>query len=195
MIYLKMNENEKVTLKAKLKNHIENKNKYKNINFFKKIIYSIARINKYDEMSKEGLKSAIKYFLCLITLMSTILSVLSTYVQLQTSNNAPFMYYFALYFVIYFATIGIFFIVDIAVIGIVATLLSKAKNNKLDKSSVKRLYTISIYSSTLSIILYIAYMIFSYFTKIAIPLFDIFDLIIAYIYLIIVLKKDAIKSN
>lgn len=181
-----MNENnEEVTQKEKVK--------HKNINFFKKIIFSIAKINKYDEMSKEGLKSAIKYFFCLITLMSTILSVISTCVQVQNANNAPLMYYFALYFVINFATIAMFFIVDIAVIGIVAILISKFKTNKLDKSK-KELYTISIYSSTLSIILYIAYIIFNYFTKISIPLFDVFDLIIAYIYLMIVLKKDIIKS-
>lgn len=177
--------NEKVTIEENVKR--------KNINFFKKLMFSIGKISKYDEMSKEGLKSAIKYFLCLITLMAIILSIVSTCVQLQVSNSAPFMYYFALYFVIYFATIGIFFVVDIAVIGIVAILLSKVKNNKLDRSSIKRLYTISIYSATLSIILYIVYMIFSYFTKISVPLFDIFDLIIAYIYLMIVLKKDVIK--
>lgn len=172
--------------------------KNKNINFLKKLMYSIAKISKYDEMSKEGLKNAIKYFFCLITLMAVTLSVVSSYIQLQLPDTtAPFGYFFALHFVVYFATIGIFFVVDIAVIGVVAILLSKvkARNNKLDKSSIKKLYTISIYSSTLSIILYIIYMIFSYFTKIVIPFFDVFDIIIAYIYLMIVLRKDTIKSN
>lgn len=180
--------NEKVTIKEKIKKKHENKNKQKKINFFKKLIYSMTKINKYDEMSNEGLKSAIKYFVCLIALMATVLSVISTSVQLQTANNAPLMYYFALYFVIYFSTIGIFFIVDIGIIGIVAILFSKVKTNKLNKS-IKELYTISIYSSTLSIILYIVYMIFSYFTKISIPFFDVFDLIISYIYLIIILNN------
>ena len=58
--------------------------------FFKKIGYSIGRIEKYSEMATDGTKSAIKYIagvLVLITLIASLGSVYTTYQSLQEVAN------------------------------------------------------------------------------------------------------------
>lgn len=58
---------------------IEINNENKKINIFKKIIYSIAKPSKYSQMASEGNKSAIHYFLLIILIVTTFLSIASLY--------------------------------------------------------------------------------------------------------------------
>lgn len=48
------------------------KNKVKNINFFKKIWYSITKFEQYPAMAAEGIKTATRYLLILITLVTIV---------------------------------------------------------------------------------------------------------------------------
>lgn len=48
------------------------KNKVKNINFFKKIWYSITKFEQYPVMAAEGIKTATRYLLILITLVTMV---------------------------------------------------------------------------------------------------------------------------
>lgn len=45
-------------------------NKVKNINFFKKILYSITKFEQYPAMAAEGIKTSTRYLLILITLVT-----------------------------------------------------------------------------------------------------------------------------
>ena len=54
--------------------------KIKNINFFKKIWYSITKFEKYPEMAAEGLVRAIKY-LILLTMFVTIFAMIGSLIQ------------------------------------------------------------------------------------------------------------------
>ena len=45
------------------------------INFFKKIKYSIFNLKKYDDMVMEGVKNALKYLIMLIFILSSIISI------------------------------------------------------------------------------------------------------------------------
>lgn len=63
-------------------------NEIKKINFFKKIWWSITKVSKYEEMAKEGLGTAIKYFLILIFLLSIILAAVATYIQSTIIDDA-----------------------------------------------------------------------------------------------------------
>ena len=47
-------------------------NKVKNINFFKKIWYSITKFEQYPAMAAEGIKTATRYLLILITLVTVV---------------------------------------------------------------------------------------------------------------------------
>lgn len=51
------------------------KEKNTNINFFKKVWYSIIKFEKYPDMSAEGLYKAIKYLAILMIILSLILSI------------------------------------------------------------------------------------------------------------------------
>ena len=46
----------------------------KNINFFKKVIYSITKFERYPEMAAEGLSSAFKYLALIMLIFSTIVA-------------------------------------------------------------------------------------------------------------------------
>lgn len=56
----------------------------KNINFWKKIYYSIFKLNKYEDMIKEGLKKSVKYFFSLVSVVAIISSIFFTY---ETTNT------------------------------------------------------------------------------------------------------------
>ncbi len=60
----------------------------KKINFFKKIWWSITKINKYDELAGDGLGSAIRYFFILVLILSIILTIVATYIQSTVINDA-----------------------------------------------------------------------------------------------------------
>ena len=53
-------------------------NKTKNINFFKKLWYSITKFEKYPEMAAEGIRSAIKYLIIISFIDSIFISIGST---------------------------------------------------------------------------------------------------------------------
>lgn len=58
------------------------------INFFKKVWYSITKINKYEEMREEGLGKSIKYILTLTFWLAIILAIFATILQISISNKA-----------------------------------------------------------------------------------------------------------
>ena len=60
----------------------------KKINFFKKVWYSITKINKYEEMRKEGVGKSIKYILTLTFCLAIILAIFATILQISISNKA-----------------------------------------------------------------------------------------------------------
>lgn len=56
----------------------------KNINFFKKLWWSITKVSKYDEMSNLGFRKAVKYFTGVIAIMALVLSLVGTCIQVTT---------------------------------------------------------------------------------------------------------------
>lgn len=58
------------------------KNKTKNINFFKKVWYSITKFDKYPDMATEGLRSAIKY-LAIMTAIVTVFVIINSMIEMQ----------------------------------------------------------------------------------------------------------------
>ena len=52
----------------------------------------------------------------------------------------------------------------------------------------------TIYASTLSIIVYVAYMILSYYTRFSISFMDVINLALIFVYLFILLWKEKIKK-
>ena len=69
--------NEKETEKAETTNNKE-KNEMKK-GFFKKVWYSVDKIDKYSELSAEGIKSAIKYLAILMLIIGLISSAATIY--------------------------------------------------------------------------------------------------------------------
>lgn len=62
---------------------MEEKEEIVNINFFKKIWYSITKFEQYPAMATEGFKRAIKY-LIMLTVIVTIFIMIGTLVQMKT---------------------------------------------------------------------------------------------------------------
>lgn len=60
----------------------------KKIGFFKKFWYSITNINKYDEMTKQGLFSAIKYGMLLLAMLAIIMAGFETFAQVKAVNKS-----------------------------------------------------------------------------------------------------------
>lgn len=57
-------------------------NKTKNINFFKKVWYSITKFDKYPDMATEGIRSAIKY-LVIMTAIVTVFVIINSMIEMQ----------------------------------------------------------------------------------------------------------------
>ena len=57
------------------------------IPFFKKFWYSIGKVNKYEELRKEGLGACIKYFLELLTILAFVLAIFYSIIQAKMSNE------------------------------------------------------------------------------------------------------------
>lgn len=66
---------------------VKNENTKTKIGFFKKAFYSIAKVSKYDEMTEEGLGSAITYFFQLIAIMCLIIGLVAAYIQMQSIDE------------------------------------------------------------------------------------------------------------
>ena len=45
------------------------------INFFKKVWYSISKFEKYPDMAAEGIKSAIKYLVIIVSIVTVFISI------------------------------------------------------------------------------------------------------------------------
>ena len=58
------------------------------IGFFKKVWYSITNIKKYDEMTKQGLFSAIKYAMLLLAMLGIIMAGFETFEQIKAVNKS-----------------------------------------------------------------------------------------------------------
>lgn len=60
----------------------------KKIGFWKKAWYSITNVKKYDDMSKQGLFSAVKYGMILLIILAIIMVFFETCVQIKTVNKS-----------------------------------------------------------------------------------------------------------
>ena len=285
------------------------------IHFFKKVWYSITKINKYEEMRKDGIVKSIKYILTLILLISIVLAIFETISQISISNKAisyldeklpkmkfkdnslsiegedavilnddefkeyfknavvinPLLekqeavdqykdlatekndvlvflndkyivitnkynpesekeegiqafnyseisdkyikdksieytkthlieylrnhssvsYYFAQFWVIYLVMITLIYFVYIVIISVGLWLVTKLTKFKW---TFKESLMNTIYASTLSIIVYVAYMILSYYTRFSISFMDVINLALIFVYLFILLWKEKIKK-
>lgn len=63
--------------KQKVKDNVEKEEKKPN--FFKKVWYSIDKLDKYSELASYGIKSSLKYMLIFILVLSAIVSILQLY--------------------------------------------------------------------------------------------------------------------
>ena len=285
------------------------------IHFFKKVWYSITKINKYEEMRKDGIVKSIKYILTLILLISIVLAIFETISQISISNKAisyldeklpkmkfkdnslsiegedavilnddefkeyfknavvinPLLekqeavdqykdlatekndvlvflndkyivitnkynpesekeegiqafnyseisdkyikdksieytkthlieylrnhssvsYYFAQFWVIYLVMITLIYFVYIVIISVGLWLVTKLTKFKW---TFKESLMNTIYASTLSIIVYVTYMILSYYTRFSISFMDVINLALIFVYLFILLWKEKIKK-
>ena len=285
------------------------------IHFFKKVWYSITKINKYEEMRKDWIVKSIKYILTLILLISIVLAIFETISQISISNKAisyldeklpkmkfkdnslsiegedavilnddefkeyfknavvinPLLekqeavdqykdlatekndvlvflndkyivitnkynpesekeeriqafnyseisdkyikdksieytkthlieylrnhssvsYYFAQFWVIYLVMITLIYFVYIVIISVGLWLVTKLTKFKW---TFKESLMNTIYASTLSIIVYVTYMILSYYTRFSISFMDVINLALIFVYLFILLWKEKIKK-
>ena len=167
----------------------ENQNKKiktKKINFFKKFWYSITKIDKYDEMIDEGVLYAIRYFLALMALLGSILAITATFIE-KPNNVTQLITYIIGYFIGYLIRVLLLYGIYVILILLGCILLDKILKIK---ENYKFWLCSTIYSITLSSIIYITYLIISYIFKFSIPSFDIICMIIIYVYLtLIIIKK------
>ena len=109
-------------------------------------------------------------------------------------QRTSFTYYIAQYFVVYFGMITLLYAIYISLTSVALWLVTKISKNKW---SYKESLMNTIYASTLSMLIYVAYMIISYFTKLRISFMDIISiaLIFVYLYLILWKQKKQIKED
>lgn len=109
-------------------------------------------------------------------------------------QRTSFTYYIAQYFVVYFGMITLLYVIYISLTSVALWLVTKISKNKWNyKESLMN----TIYASTLSMFIYVAYMIIGYFTKLRISFMDIISiaLIFVYLYLILWKQKKQIKED
>ena len=108
-------------------------------------------------------------------------------------ERTSYTYYLAQYFIIYFGMIVFLYGIYIIIISFSLWLITKLSKFKWNlKDSIMN----TIYASTLSMFVYVLYMIISYFTKYKIPYMDaccIF-LIFIYLYLLVIKQKKEINN-
>lgn len=160
----------------------------KKINFFKKLWYSITKISKYDEMINLRWKKAVKYFLGLLSLLSIILMIatLGTAMWQGEDVTSNLLFYALIYFLGYF--IVLFIIYAMYILFITISMLTVLTIFKIEDKFQDTL-SMTIYSSTLSIIIYVIYLIISYFTSFVISYFDTIALLIIFIYVYLNMRK------
>ena len=102
-------------------------------------------------------------------------------------QRTSFTYYIAQYFVVYFGMITLLYAIYISLTSVALWLVTKISKNKW---SYKESLMNTIYASTLSMLIYVAYMIISYFTKLRISFMDIISIALIFVYLYLILWKQ-----
>lgn len=108
-------------------------------------------------------------------------------------KRTTYTYYTAQYFVIYFGSIMIIYGIYIILISLSLWLVTKILKVKW---TLKETVMNTIYASSLSMIVYVLYMIVSYFTRFKFSIMDIFIILLIFIYLYLLVwrqKKKEIK--
>ena len=106
-------------------------------------------------------------------------------------NNVAYTYYIIAYFVNYFMVLLVLFAFDIIILGIISMIIGRI----LKKDSNRRqLFSLSIYSYTLPIILYIIYLIINYFARFNIAYINFAIMLIAFVYVILYFYRNK-KQN
>lgn len=121
----------------------------------------------------------------------------NTVLQFLSGNNMTKIYaiFVVIVFIYFFIVYLIQFLFDILLLSVVGYLLAKIVGVKFKYKSI---FNMSIYAITLSIILYLSYMIINLFTGFTIKYFEIAYNAIAYIYMItamLMIKSDLIKQQ
>lgn len=108
-----------------------------------------------------------------------------------TLNNVSYIYYIISYFVNYFIVLLVLIAFDIVIIWVIGLIISKILKTNNNKRNI---FSLSIYSCTLSIVLYIGYLIINYFAKFNVTISNFIIMFIAYVYMILYFymnkKKD-----
>ena len=175
---------------------MENNNEEnKKINFFKRIWYSIGRIDKYKKMEEDGLGKSIGYFFGVLAIICIILtffiiqskaitlSNLEENLEVKLSSSYLYSYCFSSYFTL----IGMTYILYILLISIVLWIITKiAKLDWTFKGTISKI----IYASTLSMIVFSICIVITNVAKIKIPYIDIIAIGIIYVYIFLLIRKD-----
>lgn len=106
-------------------------------------------------------------------------------------KRTTYTYYIAQYFVIYFGSIVFLYGIYIILISLSLWLVTKILKIKW---TIKESIMNTIYSSTLSMIVYVIYMIVSYFTRFRISIMDIFIIFLIFIYLYLLVWRHKKKE-
>ena len=167
----------------------------KKINFFKKIWYSIAKPSKYEEMRELGMGKSILYFFGVVSFLCVFIGIIATILQTSLIEknieipqiNASPVVYFIIYFLAYFIIITMVYAIYIIIISLYMWGMTRIIRQYWD---FKKSLMNTIYASTLSVIVNVAYMIISYFTHIVISYFDAISVIFIFIYILILVNKE-----
>ena len=111
-----------------------------------------------------------------------------TYIKQRTS----YTYYIAQYFVYYIFMLAMLYVLYIALIALSLWIVTKVSKISW---TIKKSFINTIYASTLSIMIYVLYMIISYFAKFRINFMDIISIITIFIYIYILLRNERLKKN
>lgn len=112
-----------------------------------------------------------------------------SYLKQRTSYS----YYIAQFFVFYLGTLALLYLFYILLISVSLWLVTKISKIKW---TFKKSLMNTIYASTLSIWIYVLYLIVSYFAEFRISFMDIISVFIIFVYLFLLLSKDRnLKNN
>lgn len=107
-------------------------------------------------------------------------------------ERTSYTYYIAQYFVVYFGMITFLYLIYIVLISTSLWLVTKVSKLKWTyKDSLMN----TIYASTLSIIVYVAYMVISYFTKFKVSFIDVVSILLIFIYLYLLIWNQKKKKT
>ena len=152
-------------------------------------------IINYDAENMDNIPEANDYQM-VIGILNNNIVVKSNYLQLENVTTYDTLQSGYMICIILFTTYFIEqIIIDILLLTLLGFLLSKILGLRLKYKSI---FNISAYSLTLSIILYLTYIVVNLFTGFNIVYFYIAYRLIAYIYIItalLIIKSDLIKQN